>query len=70
MQSINFKAIEKQKKIALETLKSIIPITMHLNIPKVERLLSDICFQTLNNTKLQGAYSDAELKKKFRELCR
>ena len=68
MQTISFKAIGKQKKIAIETLKSILPITMHLNIPKVERLLSDICFQALNNPKLQAAYSYAELKKKVQRI--
>jgi MHS family proline/betaine transporter-like MFS transporter len=64
MQTINFKSIEKQGKIAIETLNHIFPLAIYLEIPKIEQLLKDICSQILSTPIFQPAYSEEELKKK------
>jgi MHS family proline/betaine transporter-like MFS transporter len=64
MQTINFKSIEKQGKIAIETLNHIFPLAIYLEIPKIEQLLKDICSQILSTPIFQLPYSEEELKKK------
>jgi hypothetical protein len=64
MQTISFQSIEKQKKIASETLIYILPIAIYLEISKVEKLLADICERVLLNPSVQNSHTESEYIKK------
>lgn len=59
IQTIEFKAYEKQKKIILETLELFITLAIYLEIPVIENQLRRICLDTsLNNKNLENEWQD------------
>ena len=63
MQTISFQSIEKQRKIANETLTSFISVAIYLGIYKVEKQLTLLCHQVLNGQPVQLSYLGLSDKK-------
>jgi len=61
IQTLVFKSVEKQRKIAKETLTTFVSMAAHLGLYKVEHEINDYCINILNNPKLKRIYPDSNI---------